>query len=64
MGNRTSPGNLAALTVRPTGPVPRNRFEEAFPKGQLMVESITIGRPLLWKKMPGKPVVKNSPLGL
>jgi len=25
---------------------------------QLMVESITIGRPLLWKKMPGKPVVK------
>ena len=29
-----------------------------------MVESTTIGRPLLWKKMPGKPAVKNSSLGL
>ena len=30
----------------------------------MIVEAITIGRPLLWKKMPGKPAVKNSPLGL
>jgi hypothetical protein len=53
----SSPERWAPLTTGPPSPAdaakPTPSYLPARPGPQLIVESVTIGWPLLWKKMPG-----------